>query len=61
MGAGLSQRPAAESVSAGAALEQLQAVVPLPAVSRANLSLPQHRLADASPEVTGTAQTVGAV
>lgn len=61
MGAGLSQRPAAESFSTGAALEQLQAVVPLPAVSRANLSLPQHRLADASPEVTGAAQTVRTV
>lgn len=61
LGAGLSQRSAAKSVAAGAALEQLQAVVPLPAVSRANLPLPQHRLADACPEVTGAAQTVRTV
>lgn len=59
--AGLPQHPAAERVPAGAALEQLQPVAALAVVARADLSLPQHGLTDASPEVTGAAQTVGTV
>ena len=60
-GAGLPQRPAAERVAAGAALEQLQAVSRPAALARADLPLPQHGFADAGPEVTSAAQTGGAV
>lgn len=57
----VSHRPAGESFAAGAALEQLQALVALTPLTRTDLALPQHRLADPSPEVAGAAQAVRAV
>lgn len=50
-----------ESGAAGAALEQFQAGVALPALPRADLPLLQQRLTDAGPEVPGAAQPPRAV
>lgn len=54
-------RSAGQALAAVTALEQLQAVGAFPAVARAHLALCQHRLTDARPEVSGTAQTLRAV
>lgn len=54
-------RSAGHALSAIAALEELQAVSAFPAVARAHLALGQHWLADARPEVSGTAEALVAI
>lgn len=53
--------PAGEAFSTVTPLEDLQAVAALAFVLSAHLALPQHRLADPRPEMTGAAETLGAV